>query len=145
MNYDNIEILYIEDNPYDIELTLRVFKNQNILSKVHTVNDGEKSLEFIFSTGEYSNKGNSSLKLILLDLKLPKINGLEVLKIIKSNEKTKVIPVVMLSSSAEEVDMLESYKLGVNSYIVKPVDFAKMSKVIGDIINYWLVCNQSLT
>ncbi|RYX95638.1 response regulator [bacterium] len=145
MNYENIEILYVEDNQYDIELTLRVFKKQNVANKVHVVKDGEKALEFIFATGEYEDRKIENLpKFILLDLKLPKINGIEVLKQIKANELTKVIPVVMLTSSAEDVDKLESYKLGVNSYVVKPVDFEKMNKVISDITIYWLEWNKSL-
>ena len=145
MNYENIEILYVEDNQYDIELTLRVFKKQNLANKVHVVKDGEKALEFIFATGEYEDRKIEHLpKFILLDLKLPKVNGIEVLKQVKSNEITKVIPVVMLTSSAEDIDKLESYKLGVNSYIVKPVDFEKMNKVISDITIYWLEWNKSL-
>ena len=145
MNYENIEVLYVEDNPYDIELTQIIFKKQNFLDKVHTVEDAEKALEFIFSTGDYQDKNKKYLpKLIILDLKLPKITGMEVLRQIKSDENKKVIPIVMLTSSSEEVDLIESYRYGVNSYIVKPNDYKQLQEVISEIGLYWLNWNKAL-
>ena len=125
MNSDNIiEILLVEDNPNDIKLTLKALQKNNLANKVYVVSDGEDALDYIFSKGKYSNKDvNERLKVILLDLKLPKVDGLEILRVIKNDDKTKTIPVVVLTSSKEEKDIVESYKYGVNSYIVKPLDF----------------------
>ena len=140
---DNVEILLVEDNPNDVELTLRAFKKNNIANKVLVVTDGAQALDFIFHTGAYAGKGtNNNPKIILLDLKLPKVSGIEVLRKIKSDNVTKVIPVVVLTSSEEEKDVTESYGLGVNSYIVKPVDFDKFVKTVADIGLYWLLVNK---
>ena len=117
-----MEIVLVEDNPRDVELTLRALKKQNLANNVQVLVDGAEALDFIFCTGAHVDRDmNDQPKVILLDLKLPKVDGLEVLRKIKSNEKTATIPVVVLTSSREERDMVESYKLGVNSYIVKPV------------------------
>lgn len=137
-----IEILLVEDNPNDIELTLRALKKQNMVNKVHIVRDGEEALNYIFYREEYASRTESTPKLILLDLKLPKVDGMEVLKEIKSNDKTKHIPVVVLTTSKSQEDIIESYKLGVNSYIVKPVDFTKFLKSVSDIGLYWLLINE---
>jgi two-component system, response regulator len=138
-----IDILYVEDNPNDVELTMIALKENNLANNVYTVKDGEEALEFLFSTGRYKNReDNIYLKVILLDLKLPKVDGIDVLKKIRSNEKTKCIPVVILTSSREERDIIETYKLGVNSYIVKPVQFENFIKTIKDLGLYWLVINQ---
>jgi len=140
---DHVEILLVEDNPNDVELTLRALKKNNLVNKVLVVSDGAQALDFIFRTGAYAGKGaDNHLKVILLDLKLPKVNGIEVIRKIKSNEKTKVIPVIVLTSSEEEKDVTESYGLGVNSYIVKPVDFDKFAKTVADIGLYWLLINK---
>ena len=140
---DDVEILLVEDNPADIELTLRALKKNNIANRIEVVSDGEQALDFIFAKGKYSQRDiKRNPKLILLDLKLPKIGGLEILKEIKSNSHTKMIPVVMLTSSNEEKDIIESYKLGANSYIVKPVDFDKFIVSVNDIGMYWLLVNQ---
>ena len=140
---NEVQILLVEDNPHDVELTLRALKKYNLANKVHVVEDGAEALEFIFGTGTYADRDvNHKPKVILLDLKLPKIDGLEVLSKIKSDERTKVIPVVVLTSSKEEQDLRECYRLGVNSYITKPVDFDKFSKVVADMGFYWLLLNQ---
>ena len=140
---DIVEILLVEDNPADAELTLRALKKHNLANRVHLVKDGVEALEFIFATGAYAHrKIENGPKVILLDLKLPKVNGLEVLKKVKSDERTKVIPVVVLTSSKEEKDIIESYKLGVNSYIVKPVDFDKFVQAVKDMSLYWLLLNE---
>lgn len=142
MNYE-VEILLVEDNPQDAEMAIRALKKNNLANHLIHVKDGEEALDFIFTRGAFSDrKGKSNPKVILLDLKLPKVGGLEILKEVKSNPNTKTIPVVVLTSSKEENDMVESYKLGVNSYIVKPVDFDKFINCIKDLGMYWLVVNQ---
>jgi len=139
-----IEILLVEDNPNDVKLTLRALEKHNLANKVHVVKDGEEALDYIFSKGNYSQRNDTEIpKVIFLDLKLPKINGLEVLKILKSDEKTRLIPVVVLTSSKEDRDIVESYKLGANSYIVKPVDFDKFFNSVADLGLYWLLLNES--
>jgi two-component system, response regulator len=141
MDYSDIEILLVEDNPNDAELTRRALKKGNITNNIFTVTDGEQALDYLFSRGSF--KGNEAKpKVVLLDLKLPKVNGLEVLREIRSNEKTKSIPVVVLTSSQEEKDIIESYKLGVNSYIVKPVEFEGFMKAVADVGLYWLLLNK---
>jgi CheY-like chemotaxis protein len=145
MGEREVEILLVEDNANDAELTLRALKKNNLANKVFLVKDGAEALDFIFARGAYAGrKIQDGPKVIFLDLKLPKIDGLEVLRQVKSNEKTKVIPVVVLTSSQEERDMVESYKLGVNSYIVKPVDFESFLKAVSDIGLYWLLLNKPL-
>jgi CheY-like chemotaxis protein len=142
-NDEQIEVLLVEDNPSDIELVLRAFKKNNLQNKVHVIRDGAEALEFIFCTGAYTARDiNSPLKVIILDLKLPKVNGKEVLKRIKSDDRTKMIPVVVTTSSQEEKDVVESYHLGVNSYIVKPVDFQKFIDTITELGLYWLFINK---
>ena len=139
-----VEILLVEDNPNDVELTLRALKKHNLANHVYVVKDGAEALDFIFAKGSYEERNmNDTPKLILLDLKLPKVGGLEVLKEIKSDERTKTIPVVVLTSSREEQDMVESYNLGVNSYIVKPVDFDKFLDTVSELGFYWLLLNKS--
>ena len=142
-NTNEVEILLVEDNPNDVELTFRALKKHNITNKVHVVKDGAEALEYIFATGAYANRDiNHNPRVILLDLKLPKVDGLEVLRQIKSNEKTKMIPVVVLTSSKEERDLVESYRLGANSYITKPVDFESFVKAVSELGLYWLLLNQ---
>ena len=140
---DMIEILLIEDSPEDVEVTLRAFKKQKLSNKVHVVEDGEEALEYIFATGAYGDRNiNHRPKVILLDLKLPKVDGLEVLRRVRKDERTKFIPVVVLTSSQEEKDIMESYKLGVNSYITKPVDFNKFMDTVSELGLYWLLLNK---
>lgn len=138
-----VDILLVEDNPQDAEMAIRALKKNNLANHLIHVKDGEEALDFIFARGAFSDrKGKSNPKVILLDLKLPKVGGLDILKEVKSDPNTKMIPVVVLTSSKEENDMVESYKLGVNSYIVKPVDFDKFINCIKDLGLYWLVVNQ---
>lgn len=140
---NEMEILLVEDNPNDVELTLRALKKHNLANKVHVVKDGAEALEYIFAGGAYNHRNIEDWpRLILLDLKLPKVDGLEVLRRIKSDERTKVIPVVVLTSSREERDLVESYRLGANSYIVKPVDFDKFVESVSELGLYWLLLNQ---
>ncbi len=136
-NNNAVEILLVEDNPDDAGLTIRALKKYNLANHLLHLQDGEEALNFIF--GE---KMTSLPKIILLDLKMPKVDGIEVLRKIKSDEKKKVIPVVVLTSSKEDRDIVESYKLGVNAYIVKPVDFDKFVKAISEIGFFWLLLNQ---
>jgi len=138
-----VEILLVEDNPTDVELTLRTLKKNNFTNEVHVVTDGAEALDYLFATGVYKEREiGKKPKVVLLDLKLPKVNGLEVLKKIKSDERTMDIPVVVLTSSREEKDRIESYNLGVNSYIVKPVDFQQFSKSVLELGLYWLLLNE---
>jgi len=139
-----VEILLVEDNPNDVELTLRALKRHNLANNVHVAKDGEEALDFIFAAGNYKDWDiNNRPKLIVMDLKLPKVDGLEVIRKIKADERTKMIPVVVLTSSHEERDLIESYKLGVNSYLVKPVDFDQFIKTVSDLGLYWLLLNKS--
>jgi two-component system response regulator len=147
MNNDNqVEILIVEDNPHDAELALRALKKHNLANNVAVVTDGEGALDFVFARGKYGHRNIEIIpRVILLDLKLPKIDGLEVLRTIKDDPRTKMIPVIILTSSKEEKDIVESYRLGVNSYIQKPVDFDKFVNAVKDIGYYWLLLNQSPT
>lgn len=141
---EKADILLVEDNPSDAELTIRALKKNNIISRLIHLQDGEEALDYIFAAGKYEGrKINDIPKVILLDLKMPKVNGLEVLRRIKADERTKIIPVVLLTSSKEDNDIIEGYKLGVNSYIVKPVEFENFVKSVSDIGLYWLQVNQS--
>ena len=138
-----IEILLVEDNPYEAELTIRNLKKNNLANKLLHIDDGAEALDFIFSRNKYAGSlTRFNPKLILLDLKLPKVDGLEILREIRNNEETKSLPVVILTSSNEEKDIIESYKLGVNSYIVKPVNFESFANAIAEIGLYWMVLNQ---
>ena len=142
---NEVEILMVEDNKTDTELALRALKKHNLANNVFVVKDGVEALEFIFGIGVYSSRDvNHTPKVILLDLKLPKVDGLEVLRRIKSDERTKLIPVVVLTSSKEESDLVESYKLGANSYITKPVNFDNFAATVAELGFYWLLVNQPL-
>ncbi len=141
MNYKDVEILLVEDNPHDVELTLRALKKHNLANKVQVVRDGAEALDFIFTTGSFAGRTNQ-LKVILLDLKLPKVSGLEVLQRLKQEEHTRSIPVVVLTSSHEDRDIQECYRLGVNSYVVKPVEFEAFAKTVAEMGFYWLLVNK---
>ena len=143
MAKNTIEILLVEDNPNDVELALHALKKNNIANSIQVVRDGAEALEFLFGTGAFADRSiNQPPKVILLDLKLPKVDGLEVLKRVKSDERTRMIPVVVLTSSREERDIVESYRLGVNSFITKPVDFEQFTEAVRQLGLYWLLLNQ---
>jgi CheY-like chemotaxis protein len=138
-----VELLLVEDNPEDLKMTLRALKKANLANHIHIARDGAEALQFIFCEGEYSGrKIENAPKVILLDLKLPKVDGKEVLERIKSDSRTKMIPVVVLTSSKEQSDVVESYNLGVNSYIVKPVNFEGFAAAVQELGMYWLLHNQ---
>jgi two-component system response regulator len=143
MNASNIvEILIVEDNPEDLELAQRALRKAKLTNHIEVARDGEEALQFIFCEGAHSGrKIENGPKVILLDLKLPKVDGLEVLRRIKSDPRTKLIPVVVLTSSKEQSDVVESYHLGVNSYIVKPVNFEQFSEAVQKLGMYWLLLN----
>jgi CheY-like chemotaxis protein len=138
-----VEILLVEDNPCDAELTLHALKSSHLTNHIEVVRDGAEALDFIFCTGNYAHRSiDNAPRVILLDLKLPKVDGLEVLQKIKSDPCTKMIPIVVLTSSQEESDIVESYQLGVNSYIVKPVDFEQFTEAVRQLGLYWRLLNQ---
>jgi two-component system, response regulator len=141
---DAMQILLVEDDPQDLRLTMRELQNANLANRIEVARDGEEALDFLFCRGAHSGRSlRHPPRLVLLDLKLPKVDGLQVLKEIKSRPETQAIPVVVMTSSREEQDMVESYKLGVNSYIQKPVDFDQFRQTIKALGLYWLVVNQS--
>lgn len=143
MNSDAVEILLVEDNPSDLEVALRALKEHHLCNKVQVARDGEEALDFIFCQGRYAGRRLDELpRVILLDLKLPLIDGMEVLRQIRGDERTRNVPVVVLTSSTEERDVVESYALGVNSYIAKPVDFDQFSHAMQTIGMYWLMLNR---
>jgi two-component system response regulator len=136
-------ILLVEDNPDDEVLALRALRKNKVLNEVVVVRDGVEALDYLFATGAYTGRNTSLMpEVILLDLKLPKVDGLEVLRRIRADERTKLLPVVILTSSNEEKDLVESYKLGANSYIRKPVDFTQFIEAVGQLRLYWLVLNE---
>lgn len=144
MSQSAVEILLVEDNPEDLELALRALRRANLANRIHVARDGEEALQFLFGEGPYAGRNvEDAPRVILLDLKLPKVDGLEVLQRVKGDARTKSTPVVVLTSSQEQRDVIESYKLGVNSYIVKPVNFDRFAAAVRDLGLYWLVLNQA--
>jgi CheY-like chemotaxis protein len=143
-NMNEVDVLMVEDSPNDAELISRALSKVNISNKVYWVKDGEEALEFVFCTGRYATRDATlaPLKVILLDLKLPKVNGLEVAAKIKADERTKTIPLVIVTSSQEESDLQEAYNRGVNSYIVKPIEAANFVKALSEAGLYWLAINK---
>lgn len=140
---NEIEILLVEDNPDDLDMTLRGLRKANLANRIQIARDGEEALDFIFCRGPHAGrKIENAPKVVLLDLKLPKVDGMEVLKRVKSDVRTKTIPIIMLTSSKEQKDVLESYNLGVNSYIVKPVNFERFAAAVQQLGMYWLLLNQ---
>jgi two-component system response regulator len=140
---DQIEILLAEDNPADAEMTLRALRRNNLANKVHWVKDGAEALDYMFRSGAYANRDPVSVpKLVMLDIKMPKVDGIEVLRRLKAHEETRTIPVVVMTSSNEERDVVESYRLGVNSYIVKPVQFEHFLETVAEIGLYWVITNR---
>lgn len=143
MNENSVEILLVEDNPGDVELTLHALKKNNLTNRIHVVRDGAEALDYIFGTGEYEGRDtNCKPRVILLDLKLPKVDGMEVLRRIKADACTRAIPVVILTTSRQERDVVDSYQLGVNSYITKPVDFEQFIEAVRQLGLYWLLLNE---
>lgn len=139
------DILLIEDNPDDLELTLRALKKQNIVNDITVVRDGAEALDFLFHKGKYSDlKAVDQPAVVLLDLKLPKVDGIEVLRRLRQDERTKYLPVVILTSSKEEQDITNGYKLGANSYVRKPVDFHQFSEAVRNLGMYWLLLNEPM-
>ncbi|MDB6073398.1 MAG: two-component system response regulator [Verrucomicrobiaceae bacterium] len=142
-NVEPVEILLVEDNPEDLELTIRALRKAQLANHIQVTRDGAEALEFMFGEGRYAGRDINDLpKLILLDLKLPMVDGLEVLQRIKADPRTAAIPTVVLTSSKEQNDVVASYRLGVNSYIVKPVEFEGFAKAVQDLGLYWLLLNQ---
>lgn len=142
----NKTILLVEDNPDDVSLTLRAFRKSNIANEIVVARDGAEAIDYLFGTGAYTGRDpNHQPQLVLLDLKLPKIDGLEVLDRIRADERTRFVPVVILTTSKEQEDMISGYKRGANSYIRKPVDFVQFAEAVTQVGMYWLVLNESLT
>lgn len=138
-----VEVLIVEDNPQDLELTKRALRKAKLTNKIQVARDGAEAIDFLFCRGAFAERQiDNGPKVVLLDLKLPKVDGLEVLKEMKNDPRTKTIPVVVLTSSREQKDVVESYQLGVNSYIVKPVDFEGFASAVGELGLYWLLLNQ---
>ena len=143
MTKDQVEILLVEDDPEDLELTMRALSDEHVCNRIQVARDGEEALDFLFCRGAFSDRDpNSHPRLILLDLKLPKVDGLEVLQQIKRDPRTQSVPVVILTSSSQEQDMIQGYHLGANSYIQKPVDFDQFRTTIKHLGYYWLLVNQ---
>ena len=143
MPQDEAEILLVEDNPDDVELAVHALRRENLANRIEIARDGEEALDFLFCRGRYNNRSfQAPPRLVLLDLKLPKVDGLEVLKQVKSDPRTKAIPVVIVTSSREEMDLVNGYKLGTNAYIQKPVDFAQFKETVKRLGLFWLVVNQ---
>jgi CheY-like chemotaxis protein len=143
MIHDEVEILYVEDDAADVELTLAAMRRSKMANIIHIARDGQEALDFLLCRGAHADRAFLTPKLVLLDLKLPRIDGLEVLRAIRSDPRTELIPVVMLTSSKEQRDMIDSYKLRVNSYIQKPVDFTKFQQIVQHLSYYWLIANQA--
>jgi two-component system response regulator len=138
-----VDILLVEDNPQDAELTIRALKKSNLANRLITVEDGAEALDFLFCRGKYATRDvGHPPKVVLLDLKLPKVSGLEVLRALKQDEKTRAIPVVIVTSSREDPDIKTAYSLGANSYVVKPVDFDAFAEAVSSLGLYWLLVNQ---
>jgi CheY-like chemotaxis protein len=144
VNSNEIEILLVEDSSADEELAIHALRANNLANRISVARDGEEALDYLFCRGEHNNRGfDNPPRLVLLDLKLPKMDGLEVLRHIKNDPRTRAIPVVIMTSSREERDMINGYQLGVNSYIQKPVDFAEFREIIKQLGLYWLVVNEA--
>lgn len=141
--YQQVEVLLVEDSSADAEMTLRTLKRRGIANSVEWVRDGVEALEWLHCRGAYADRPNGHPKLVLLDLKMPRMDGLQLLETMKSDPHTRSIPIVMMTSSREEGDLLASYGLGVNSYVVKPVDFAEFAERIAQIGMYWMIANQT--
>jgi two-component system response regulator len=139
-----VEILLVEDNPHDAEMTMRALRSNNLVNKLHWVKDGAEALDYMFCAGSYAQRDpGTTPKLIMLDIKMPKVDGIEVLRRLKADAATRSVPVVVMTSSNEERDVMESYRLGVNSYIVKPVEFEAFLATVAKIGLYWMLTNRA--
>ena len=144
MNNNGIEILLVEDSPYDAEMTIRALKKVNLANRLVHLSDGKEALDFLFGKDRLTDRPiNQPPKMILLDIKMPKVDGIEVLRQIKGDQRTRAIPVVIMTSSKEEQDIITSYQLGVNSYVVKPVDFVGFAKAVSELGLYWILTNET--
>jgi two-component system, response regulator len=142
--FEQIEILLVEDNPLDAELTMTALKSERVANNITWVKDGEQALDYLFRRGAFADRADVPPRLVLLDLKMPKVGGIEVLRAIKSDERTRRIPVVVMTSSEEESDVAKTYDLGVNSYVVKPLDFNALADVTRQAGYYWLAINRAV-
>ena len=138
-----IEILLAEDNAIDAEMTLRALQKHHLANKVHWVRDGAEALDYLFASGAYAGRDISLPKLVLLDIKMPKVDGIDVLKRLRGDDRTRLIPVVVMTSSTQDKDIIESYRLGVNSYVVKPLQFGAFAETIGSVGFYWVLTNRT--
>lgn len=144
MNNHEVEILLVEDNVYDAEMTIRALKKVNLANKLIHLHNGEDALNFLFGREQFADRNTDQVpKVVLLDIKMPRVDGIEVLRQLKNNEATRVIPIVMMTSSKEEQDIVASYSLGVNSYVVKPVDFEGFAKAVSELGMYWILTNEA--
>jgi CheY-like chemotaxis protein len=143
MNYEPVDILLVEDSGADAEMTLRTLKRRGIANTVEWVRDGVEALDYLFCEGPHTDRAKGHPKLVLLDLKMPRMEGLQVLERMKQDARTRTIPVVMMTSSREEGDLLASYRLGVNSFIVKPVDFGEFAETVAQVGMYWMIANEA--
>lgn len=143
MNYQPVELLLVEDSSADAEMTLRTLRKRGIANRVEWVRNGVEALEYLFCEGRYAERGEGQPRLVLLDLKMPLMDGLQVLERMRADERTRTIPVVMMTSSREEGDLVASYRLGVNSYVVKPVDFAEFAEMVSKVGMYWMIANET--
>jgi len=143
--FEQIEILLVEDNEHDAELTMRALKKAGLANKLLWVKDGEQALDYLFRRGAFAGRDEVSPRMVLLDLKMPRVDGIEVLKAVKADEKTRRIPIIVMTSSQEEKDVAQTYDLGVNSYVVKPVDFAAVAELVRQAGYYWLAINRTPT
>ena len=142
MNQSGVEILLVEDNPKDLKLAMHALSSRRLANRIEVARDGEEALDYLFRRGRYASRGDHQPRLVLLDLKLPKVDGLDVLRAVKSDPRTKSIPMVILTASKEERDMVEGYKLGANAYIQKPVNFDQFRQIVEQLGLFWLVVNQ---
>jgi len=143
--FEEVEILLVEDNALDAELTMRALRHGGLANKLLWVRDGREALDYLFRSGDYADRSDGAPRLVLLDLKMPRVDGIEVLRAVKANERTKRIPVVVMTSSREEKDLARTYDLGVNSYVVKPVDFNALAELARQAGFYWLAINRTPT
>ena len=142
-DYQHVEILLAEDSSADAEMTMRTLRKRGIANRMVWVKDGAEAIDYLFAQGAYANRGNGNPRLVLLDLKMPRMDGLQVLQRMKGDPRTQAIPVVMMTSSREEGDMFASYQLGVNSFVVKPVDFDRFAETVSQVGMYWMITNQA--